>query len=157
MSARERVAVARGAVNSGPRRPLKAEKKARDQYDLFLFLFFSPGRQTQRGSVRVPQPLPGHNGRHRGRAKRDDRRHGPAGHRLPDQRAATADHARGRATPRTGQGVDPDERDGPRRQSGKPKRNAFGVRVMRGGGVVLCSDRFERQFLGNINYDIYSF
>lgn len=54
------------------------------------------GGQPYRGGVRVSKPLFGHNGRHFGRTERDDRRHGLAGHGLPDQRAVTAVHVRGR-------------------------------------------------------------
>jgi len=86
---------------------------------IVIIIRSSLGGQSQRGGVRVSKSLFRHNGRHFGRAERDDRRHGFTGHRLPDQRAVTANHVRRRGTTRTSQGMDSDERHGPRRQSGK--------------------------------------
>jgi len=80
------------------------------------------GGQPQCGGIRFSEPLFGFDGRHSGRTERHDRRHRLARHRLPDQCTATADHARGKRTTRTSQGMDPDERHGPRRQSGERQK-----------------------------------
>jgi len=80
------------------------------------------GGQPKCGGIRFLEPLFGFDGRHSGRTERHDRRHRLARHRLPHQRTATADHVRGKRTTRTSQGMDSDERHGPRRQSGERQK-----------------------------------
>lgn len=119
-----------------------------------LYIRSVSGRQAQRRGIRFPKSLFGFNGRHCGRTKRDDRRHRLAGHRLPDQRTATANNVRRKRTTRTSQRMDSDERHGPRRQSGKKQNHVFilyfSARAVQSQTILSINRHYLRAGVKNI-------